>query len=115
MAKKLAIALAIFMLAFVVWGLFFENNAMTIVINGQEVTGPLKGAIGAGGMAVALIALLCAATLSVFVFAGIGIIFLGALVLGAVALAWLAFPFLLPLVIPLAIVWGFVALVSRKR
>jgi hypothetical protein len=115
MAKKLAVALALFMLAFVVWGLFFENNAVSIVINGQEVTGPLKGAVGAGGMVVALIALFCAATLSVFVFAGIGIIFLGLLVLGAVLLAWLAFPFLLPLIIPLAIVWGFFALVLHKR
>ena len=115
MAKKLAIALALFMLAIVVWGLFFENNAITIVINGQQVTGPLKGAIGAGGMVVALIALFCAATLSVFVFAGIGIMFLGLLVLGGVILAGLAFPFLLPVIIPLAIVWGFVALVLHKR
>ena len=115
MAKKLAIALAVFMLAFVVWGLFFENNATTIVINGQQVTGPLKGAIGAGGMVVALIALFCAATLSVFVFAGIGLIVLGFLVLGGVILAGFAFPFLLPLIIPLAIVWGFMALVLHKR
>jgi hypothetical protein len=114
MAKKLAIALALFMLAIVVWGLFFENNAITIVINGQQVTGPLKGAIGVGGMVVALIALFCAATLMVFVYAGIGIIILGSLILACVILAGFAFPFLLPLLIPLAIVWGFVALARRK-
>jgi hypothetical protein len=114
MARKLAIVLAISMLALVVWGLFFENNATTIVINGQQVTGPLKGAIGAGGMVVALIGLFCVAILSVFVFAGLGIIILGGLILFGVILAGFAFPFLLPLLIPLAIVWGFVALARHK-
>jgi len=114
MARKLAIVLAISMLALVVWGLFFENNAATIVINGQQVTGPLKGAIGAGGMVVALIGLFCVAILSVFVFAGLGIIILGGLILFGVILAGFAFPFLLPLLIPLAVVWGFVALARHK-
>ena len=114
MARKLAIVLAITMLALVVWGLFFENNATTIVINGQQVTGPLKGAIGAGGMVVSLIGLFCVAILSVFVFAGLGIIILGGLILFGVILAGFAFPFLLPLLIPLAVVWGFVALARHK-
>jgi len=114
MARKLAIVLAISMLALVVWGLFFENNATTIVINGEQVTGPLKGAIGAGGMVVALIGLFCVAILSVFVFAGLGVIILGGLILFGVILAGFAFPFLLPLLIPLAVVWGFVALARHK-
>jgi hypothetical protein len=114
MARKLAIGLAISILALVVWGLFFENNAITIVVNGQQVTGPLKGAIGAGGMVVALIGLFCVAILSVFVFAGLGIIVLGGLILFGVILAGFAFPFLLPLLIPLAVVWGFIALARHK-
>jgi hypothetical protein len=114
MAKKIAIALAVLMFAMAVWGLFFESNSVNIVINGQPVTGPLKGMIGAGGMVIALIALFCAATLLVFAFAGIGIIVLGCLILGAVILAAFAFPFLLPLLIPLAIVWGFIALARHK-
>jgi hypothetical protein len=114
MARKLAIVLAILMLAVVAWGLFFENNAITIVINGQQVTGPLKGAIGAGGLVVALIALFCAATLLVFVFAGVGIIVLAGFILGGVILAGFAFPFLLPLLLPLAVVWGFIALARHK-
>ena len=105
-AKKLAIALAVLMLAIVAWGLFLESNAVTIVINGQQVTGPLKGVIGAGGLVVALIALFCAAILLVFVFAGIGVIVLGCFVFVGMILAVLAFPFLLPLLIPLAILWG---------
>ena len=112
-AKKLAIALAVLMLAIVAWGLFLESNAVTIVINGQQVTGPLKGVIGAGGLVVALIALFCAAILLVFVFAGIGVIVLGFFLLVGMILAVLAFPFLLPLLIPLAVLWGFVAITRR--
>ena len=112
-AKKLAIALAVLMLALVAWGLFLESTAVTIVINGQQVTGPLKGVIGAGGLVVALIALFCAAILLVFVFAGIGVIVLGFFLLVGMILAVLAFPFLLPLLIPLAVLWGFVAITRR--
>jgi len=112
-AKKLAIALAVLMLAIVAWGLFLESNAVTIVINGQQVTGPLKGVIGVGGLVVALIALFCAAILLVFVFAGICVIVLGCFVFVGMILAVLAFPFLLPLLIPMAILWGFVAITRR--
>jgi hypothetical protein len=115
MARKLAIALAVLMLVIVGWALFAESNAVTIVINGQEVTGPLKGTIGIGGLVVALIALGCAAILLAFVFAGIGVIVLGLVVLAGLLLAMLAFPFLLPVLIPLAIVWGFVAIVRRSK
>ena len=115
MARKLAIALAVLMLVIVGWALFAESNAVTIVINGQEVSGPLKGAIGIGGLVVALIALVCAAILLAFVFAGIGVIVLGLVVLAGLVLAMLAFPFLLPVLIPLAIVWAFVALVRRSK
>ena len=90
MARKLAIILAITMLAFVVWGLFFENNATTIVINGEQVT------------------------LLLFVFAGLGLIVLGGFILGGVVLTGFAFPFLLPLLVPLAVVWAFIALVRHK-
>ena len=115
MTKKLAITLAVLMLAIVAWGLFLESNAVTIVINGQQVTGPLKGAIEAAGLVVALIALFCAAILLLFVFAGIGVIVLGCFVIVGVIMAALAFPFLLPLLIPLAILWGFIAITRRTN
>src|SRR5439155_1357837 len=115
MARNLAIALALLMLVIVGWALLAGTNAVTIVINGQEVTGPLKGAIGIGGLVVALIALVCAAILLAFVFAGIGVIVLGLVVLAGLLLALLAFPFLLPVLIPLAIVWAFVAIVRRPK
>ena len=91
MAKKVAIGLTLLMLAVVAWGLFLERHAVTIVINGEQVSGPLKDAIGAGGFVVGLIALFCAATLLVFVFAGIGLFVLGGMVFMGLILVWLNF------------------------
>jgi hypothetical protein len=111
MARTAAIALALIMLALVAWGLFFEAGSIKIVIDGQELTGPLKGSIGAAGLIVGLIALYCAAIFLLFVFAGIGVFILGGVIVAGLIVAGLAFPFLLVLLLPLAIVWAFIALI----
>lgn len=113
MAKKAAIALAFVMLVIVAWGLFFEAGSTRIIINGQELVGPLKGTIGAAGFIIGLIALFCAAIFLLFVFAGIGIFILGGVIVAGLILAGFAFPFLLVLLLPLAIVWAFIA-ITRK-
>ncbi|HUW76179.1 MAG TPA: hypothetical protein VMV70_05820 [Gallionella sp.] len=113
MARKVAIVLAIVMLAIVAWGLFFEAGSTSIIINGHELIGPLQGAIGAAGLIIGLTALFCAAIFLLFVFAGIGIFILGVVILAGLFMAGFAFPFLLVLLLPLAIVWLFIA-VTRK-
>jgi hypothetical protein len=110
MTKKTAIALALIMLAVVAWGVFVEGGSTRIVINGQELTGPLKGAVGAAGFIVASIALFCAAIFLVFVFAGVGLFVLGAAMVVGLILAGLTFPLLLVVLVPLAIVWVFIAI-----
>src|SRR2546426_10225620 len=115
MARNLAIALAVLMLVIVGWALLAGSNAVTIVINGQEVTGPLKGAIGIGGVGGALVAAVCAAVLLAVVFAGVGGIVLGLVVLAGLVLALLAFPFLPPGLIPLPVVLAVVALARRPQ
>ena len=114
MTKKLAIALALVMLAMVAWGVFGEGGATRIIINGEELTGPFKGAIGAAGLIVASVALFCAAIFLVFVVAGVGIFVLGCVIAVGLILAGLAFPHLLLVLIPLAIVWLFIA-IARHR
>jgi hypothetical protein len=111
--KKAAIALALIMLVIVAWGLFVEGGATKIVINGEELTGPLKGAVGAAGLIIASIALFCAAIFLVFVFAGVGIFVLGGVILAGLVLAGITFPYLLYMLIPLAIVWIFVAIAGH--
>lgn len=112
MARKFAILLAILIVAVALWGLFFENNSTTILINGQEVSGPLKGIIGAGGMVVVSIALIGLAILMAIAFAGTGII-VGCMIVGSVIVAAFVFPFLLPLLIPLILIWVYIA-IARK-
>jgi hypothetical protein len=111
MARTTAIVLALIMLALVAWGLFFEAGSIKIIIDGQELTGPLKGTIGAAGLIVGLTALFCASIFLLFVFAGIGIYILGCVIVGGLIVAGFAFPFLLVLLLPLAVVWGFIALI----
>lgn len=112
-AKTAALILALTMLAIVIWGLFFEAGSTTIIINGHQLTGPLQGTVGAAGLVVGLIALFCAAILLLFVFAGIGILVLGGVIVAGLILAGSAFPLLLVLLLPLAAVWMFIAL-TRK-
>ncbi len=108
MARKAAIALALLMLIIVAWGLFFEASSTRIIINGQELTGPFQGT--AAGLIIGLTALFCAAIYLLFVFAGIGIFILGGMILAGLFLAGFVFPFLLVLLLPLAIVWLFIAI-----
>ena len=61
-----------------------------------------------------LIALFCAAIFLLFVFAGSGIYTLAAMVFAGMIAAGLVFPFLLVLVIPLAVVWAFIALIRSS-
>jgi hypothetical protein len=109
MSKKVAIVLALIMLVIVAWGLLFEAGSTRVIIDGQELTGPLKGTIGVEGLFVGLIALFCAAIFLLFVFAGIGVFILGGVIVAGLILAGFAFPFLLVLLLPLAVVWLFIA------
>jgi len=110
MAKKLAIVLTAILLVLAAWVLLAQSDSFSIVVNGRPVAGPLGGGIGAAGLIGALIAGLCAATILLFVLAGIGIVILGCFVLVGTILALSAFPFLLPLLLPLTIVWLFIAI-----
>ncbi len=113
MTKKTALILALMMFAIVVWGIFFEGGATTIIINGQALTGPFKGAIGLAGLVVAWVAFICAAILLLFVFAGVGLFILGGLITVGLMFTWFMFPPLLIILIPLFVIWGFIALTRR--
>lgn len=114
MTKKMAIVLAVVMLALVAWGVFVEGGATRIIINGQELSGPFQGAIGAAGMIVAAVALFCAAIFMVFVVAGVGLFVLGCMIAVGLILSVFAFPYLLLVLLPIAIVWLFIAIARHK-
>jgi hypothetical protein len=114
MKKNFAIVVAALMVALILWGLFFENNSTMIVINGQQIEGPLKGMLGVGGLVVALIALISLAILLALAFAGTGIIIVGCIIVTAGIFTAFVFPFLFPVLIPLALIWAFIALIRKK-
>ncbi len=114
MVRVVAIALVILLLALLAW-VALHSSGVTIVVNGRELAGPAKFAAEGWGVLVGIVGMFCAAILLTFVFAGIGLILLGAFVLAGLLLAWLAFPFLLPLLIPLVIVWLFIAAVRGRK
>lgn len=111
--KRLAIVLVVLLLALVAW-VALQSSGISIIVNGHRLAGPAKLAAEGWGVLVAIVGLLCAAILLAFVFAGIGLIVLGVLVLAGLAAAWLAFPFLLPVLVPLLVVWLFVALLRGR-
>lgn len=115
MKKNFALLIVAFLATIILWGLFFENSATVIMINGQQVESPFKGLLGAGGLVVALIALICMAILLALVFAGTGMMILGCIVVGVAIFTAFMVPFSFPLLIPLALVWAFVALIRKGK
>ena len=115
MIKKLAIVLAVLMVGFLGWVLLGASDSVSIAINGNQIDSPFDAVTGAWGVISAVVILFCAAILLVFVFFGLALIVLGCLVLAGSILAAMTFPFLLPILIPLFVVWLFCCLVRPPR
>ena len=115
MLKKLALFLAILMIVFLGWSLLGLTTGVSVSINGREITGPLGAAVGLWGIILTAVILFCVAILLAFVFAGVGLVVLGCLVLVGIILVTVSLPFLLPLMIPLFIVWVFCAISRRGK
>ena len=113
--KSAAIVLVVAVLGTLAWVLLHSSHHIAVVVNGHPLVGPARLAAEGWGLLVGIVALFCAATLLVFVFAGTALIVLGALVIAGFGAAWLVFPFLLPLLVPLFLVWIFVAAARRGR
>jgi hypothetical protein len=112
--KNIAIVLVIVVLGILAWVLLHSSH-IAVAVNGHPLVGPAKLAAEGWGVLVGIVALFCAAILLVFVLAGTALMVLGALVIAGFLTAWSAFPFLLPLLIPLLLVWIFVAAVQAGR
>jgi hypothetical protein len=113
MTKKLALVLAILLLSIVAWAIFFEHSNVSVIVNGQPVVAPWVGVAGITGWIVGAVALFCLAIVLAFVFAGVGLLILGFFVLAGLVVAWLMFPLLLLLLVPLALVWIFIAIIRK--
>ncbi len=115
MIKNMVSILVILMILLLAWVLYTSTTDVSIIINGKQVAGPLAPAIGIWKLILASVILLSVAILLAFVFAGVGLVILGALALVGLILVAVALPFLLPLLFPLFIVWAFCALLCRRK
>lgn len=113
MVKKLALVFIVLMIAILALALFGPDDVVSVTINGREITWPLGAAVGAWGLILTAITLLCVAIVLSFVFVGVGVVVVGSLALAGIIVAAVALPFLLPLLIPLFIVWVFCLIVRR--
>ena len=111
--KKLAFALVLILVLICAWGVM-SSSGVSITLNGQDLDGPLAVLVGGWGLVVTVVVLFCVAILLAFILAGVGLVVLGAMALTGLVLVGVAFPFLLPVLAPLAIVWAFCAGARRK-
>jgi hypothetical protein len=114
--KKSAAILIVFLFALLLWNVFFYGGDMTVNVDGDEIGGPLGALLAmlfaGGGTLIAVLVMLVVGAVLAVVFAGVGIILIGGLGIGALVLALAISPLLLPLLLPLAVIWY---LVSRSR
>ena len=114
MLRTVVVALVVLLLGLLAW-VALQTSEVSIMVNGEKLTGPAKLAAEGWGVLVAMVVLFSAAILLVFVFAGAGLIVLGGIVLAGFLGLWIMFPFLLPLLLPLLVVWLVVAAVRGGR
>ena len=114
--KKIAPFILLGLVAAVLWNVFADTHGMVFNIDGDEVDGPFGALLGVlfagGGTLLAAGILVVVGVVLAVVFAGVGIILIGACGLAALCVALAISPLLLPLLLPLAVIWF---LVSRAR
>jgi hypothetical protein len=91
---------------------------MSFHVDGEEFDGPLGALLGVvfagGGLVIGGVVMLLVGLVLAVVFAGVGVIVVGALGFAAVAVALALSPLLLPLLVPVAIIWYLVSRSNRK-
>jgi hypothetical protein len=117
--KKTAAFVILFLFALLLWNVFASSGDMVVNVDGDEIDGPLGALLAmlfaGGGTLIAALAMLVVAAVLAVVFAGVGIILIGGLGIGAAVLALAVSPLLLPLLLPLAVIWYLVKRSSKNR
>jgi type IV secretory pathway VirB6-like protein len=107
--KKSAAFVILFLFALLVWNVFTYSGDMAFNFDGDEVDGPLGALLGmlfaGGGLLLAGVAIVVVGAILAVVFAGVGILCLVGLAIGAIVVALAISPLLLPLFVLGAIVW----------
>jgi hypothetical protein len=111
--KKLYLVLGLLLAILIGWTLLNLND-INVTIYEPYLYSFSEAASDAWELVCTAVILFWVGILLAFVFTGVGLIVLGSLVLVGLILAVVAFPFLLPLLVPLFIIW-IVYLLQRKN
>ncbi len=113
--KKIAPLLVLFLFTLVVWEAM-AGHGMSFEFDGDHVDGPIGAIVGlmlaGGGLLVALVVALVVTVVVTLVCAGVGLLLVVGPVLLVIVILAAVSPVLLPLLIPIAIIWYFA---SRNR
>ena len=114
--KKTALYVILFLFAALLWNASVWSGDMAFHVDGDAIDAPLGFMLatlfaGGGTLLGFFITVVVMVVLAV-AFAGVGVILLGSLAIVTLCLALAVSPLLLPLLVPLAIVWY---LASRSR
>lgn len=114
--KRIVPIAVLFLFAVLAWKMVSHSHGIDVDLDGDDFDGPLGALLGllfaGGGLLIgALVALFVGAVLAL-VFAGVGVVLVAVLALVAMVVAAALTPVLLPLLIPVAILWW---LASRRK
>lgn len=112
--KKFAPLLLLFLFAVLAWEAVAGASGMSVHLDGEHIDGPLGVLFAGGGLLIAAIVMLFVGLLLAVLFAGLGVLAVGALVLALAFVGLLVSPLLLPLAVVLAVLW-YLARDGRKQ
>jgi len=115
--KKLLVVTLVVLLAIAACNAF-DAHEYYFNVDGDEIDGPFGALLAmlfaGGGIVLATLIMVAVAIFLCVLFAGVGVVIIAALALGCFIVAAVIAPFLLPVLIPLAILW-WVARRNRDR
>lgn len=116
--KKMILLCLVLVLAALLCANFFAND-LVVNVDGVDLDGAagylVAGLAGGFGLLVAAFVLLIVGAVLGFFFVGGTVLLVGGLALGAVLLALVAFPFCLPALLPVLLVWGIAKLLRKHK
>lgn len=114
--KKLLPIIILFIMAMLLWDMAVDPFSMSFDFDDGDLHGPIGALVAAGlaggGLIIGLLALLFVGVVLALVFAGVGVVVVGALTLGLAIAALALIPVLFPVLVPVAIIWY---LMTRDR
>ena len=117
--KKLARVVILLLCLLLAWNIFVEPFNANLHFDDGHLDGPLGALLGllfaGGGLIVAALVVLFVGAMLAVLFAGLGLLLTLGLGVGTLVVAAAISPLLLPLLIPVAIIWFFMHRSRRNR